>query len=408
MAAIARRQEIRQELETLQQTLAKENRDMTDAERGQFNALRAEDDRLMVGCVQYESARSADRSRMMQEGHRNDDAQVNFARLLRSVVSGQGIPSDLNAMRDNEGNFRFSYNRADDALQASAGEASGNIQKAGTADGINNITPIYVQDYIRELTPGTIIGEVGARIQSGISGQWNFPTVKGLKATWYGENDQVLPQTMEFGVKTITPHRLPIRVDISNRAIMQTGGAVRDLVVEQMRLKHTLALNEAFVTETAVTNAPKSPFASIPTENVIAATGGVNTVTRADLLNLRAAVNKANVPVNAPAFVMSWGAYVALANQPIDKGSGRFVLDLATNTIDGVRVVCSNLIKDGTIYYGNFGYALVGQFGAMTMGIDTTSVSVLSTNTIAIVINSEWDFFAPYPEAFGKITYTTE
>jgi hypothetical protein len=40
------------------------------------------------------------------------------------------------------------------------------------------------------------------------------------------------------------------------------------------------------------------------------------------------------------------------------------------------------------------------------MGIDTTSVSVLSTNTVAIVINSEWDFFAPYPEAFGKITYT--
>lgn len=408
MAAIARRQEIRQELESLQQTLAKENRDMTDAERGQFNALRAEDDRLMVGCVQYESARSADRSRMLQENHRNDDAQVNFARLLRSVVSGQGIPSDLNAMRDSEGNFRFSYNRADDALQARAGEASGNIQKAGTEDGINNITPIYVQDYIRELTPGTIIGEVGARIQSGISGQWNFPTVKGLKATWYGENDQVLPQTMEFGVKTINPHRLPIRVDISNRAIMQTGGAVRDLVVEQMRLKHTLALNEAFVTETTVTNAPKSPFTSIPSENVIAATGGVNTVTRADLLNLRAAVNKANVPVNAPAYVMSWGAYVALANQPIDKGSGRFVLDLATNTIDGVRVVCSNLIKDGTIYYGNFGYALVGQFGAMTMGIDTTSVSVLSTNTIAIVINSEWDFFAPYPEAFGKITYTTE
>lgn len=408
MAAIARRQEIRQELETLQQTLARENRDMTDAERSQFNALRAEDDRLMVGCVQYESARSADRSRMLQDGHRNDDAQVNFARLLRSVVSGQGIPSDLNAMRDNEGNFRFSYNRADDALHARAGESSGNIQQAGTADGINNITPIYVQDYIRELTPGTIIGEVGARIQSGISGQWNFPTVKGLKATWYGENDQVLPQTMEFGVKTITPHRLPIRVDISNRAIMQTGGAVRDLVVEQMRLKHTLALNEAFVAETAVTNAPKSPLSSIPTENVIAATGDVNTVTRADLLNLRAAVNKANVPVNAPAFVMSWDAYVALANQPIDKGSGRFVLDLATNTIDGVRVVCSNLIKDGTIYYGNFGYALVGQFGAMTMGIDTTSVSVLSTNTIAIVINSEWDFFAPYPEAFGKITYTTE
>ena len=59
------------------------------------------------------------------------------------------------------------------------------------------------------------------------------------------------------------------------------------------------------------------------------------------------------------------------------------------------------------MYYGNFGYALVGQFGNMTMGIDTGSVNVLSANVISIVINSEWDFFAPYQEAFGKITYTT-
>ena len=41
MAAIRRRSEIRQEMETLQQTLARENRDMTDAERQQFAALRA-------------------------------------------------------------------------------------------------------------------------------------------------------------------------------------------------------------------------------------------------------------------------------------------------------------------------------------------------------------------------------
>lgn len=36
MAAIRRRSEIRQEMETLQQTLARENRDMTDTERQQF------------------------------------------------------------------------------------------------------------------------------------------------------------------------------------------------------------------------------------------------------------------------------------------------------------------------------------------------------------------------------------
>ena len=207
-------------------------------------------------------------------------------------------------------------------------------------------------------------------------------------------------------MKTITPHRLPIRVDISNRAINQTAGAISNIVTETMRLKHTLALNEAFIAETAAANAPTSPLANIPEGNIIAATGGSSTLTRQLFLDLRSKVNEANVPVNAPCYIMDWKAYAELANTPIDKGSGRFLLDLSTNTIDGVRVIPTSLCKKGTIYYGNFGYALVGQFGPMTMGIDTTSVSVLSTNTVAIVINSEWDFFAPYPEAFGKITYT--
>lgn len=394
MAAIRRRSEIRQEMETLQQTLARENRDMTDAERQQFSALRAEDDALMVGCVQYES----ERSRQFAEQRAADSTEVRFGRLMRSIASGRGIPEDLAACRDEDGNFRFAYNRADEELRSDP-----TIQQAAST---KSVTPVYIQDYINELTPQTIIGQVGAHIQSGITGQWNFPTVKGLKATWYGENDAVTPQTMEFGVKTITPHRLPIRVDISNRAINQTAGAVYNIVTKTMRLKHTLALNEAFIAETAAANAPTSPLASIPEGNTIAATGGSSTLTRQLFLDLRSKVNEANVPVNAPCFIMDWKAYAELANTPIDKGSGRFLLDLSTNTIDGVPVIQTSLCKKGTIYYGNFGYALVGQFGPMTMGIDTTSVSVLSTNTVAIVINSEWDFFAPYPEAFGKITYT--
>lgn len=92
MAAIRRRSEIRQEMETLQQTLARENRDMTDAERQQFSALRAEDDALMVGCVQYESERSSERSRQFEEQRAQDSQEANFGRLLRSIASGRGIP----------------------------------------------------------------------------------------------------------------------------------------------------------------------------------------------------------------------------------------------------------------------------------------------------------------------------
>ena len=389
--ATARRSEIRREMSDLQGRLARENRPMTD------------EDRLALECREYEIERSMERQNRAASVRQEDNAEVNFGRLMRSIASGRGVPEDLLNLRDAEGNFRFDYNHADAQLRA-GGTTTDPIQ---TAESAVSITPVYVQDYIKELTPATVIGQVGAKIQSGISGQWNFPTVKGLKATWYGENEAVKAQTLEFGVKTIKPHRLPIRVDISRRTINQTAGAVTSIVTEAMRVKHTLALNEAFVAASPASNAPTSPFAGITAGNTIAAKGDITTLDRSLFLNLRSKVNAANVPVNAPAFLMNWDTYAQLANTPVDKGSGRFVLDLQTNTIDGVSVVANSLVPKGTVYYGNFGYALVGQFGNMTMGIDTGSVNVLSANVISIVINSEWDFFAPYQEAFGKITYTT-
>ena len=400
--ATARRSEIRSEMSDLQGLLARENRPMTDEERSHFNEMRGEDDRLALECREYEIERSMERQNRAASVRQENNADVNFGRLMRSIASGRGVPEDLLNLRDAEGNFRFDYNHADAQLRA-GGTTTDPIQ---TAESAVSITPVYVQDYIKELTPATVIGQVGAKIQSGISGQWNFPTVKGLKATWYGENEAVKAQTLEFGVKTIKPHRLPIRVDISRRTINQTAGAVTGIVTEAMRVKHTLALNEAFVAASPASNAPASPFAGITAGNTIAAKGDITTLDRSLFLNLRSKVNAANVPVNAPAFLMDWNAYAQLANTPVDKGSGRFVLDLQTNTIDGVPVVASSLVPKGTVYYGNFGYALVGQFGNMTMGIDTGSVNVLSANVISIVINSEWDFFAPYQEAFGKITYT--
>lgn len=400
--ATARRSEIRSEMSDLQGLLARENRPMTDEERSRFNEMRGEDDRLALECREYEIERSMERQNRAASVRQENNAEVNFGRLMRSIASGRGVPEDLLNLRDAEGNFRFDYNHADAQLRA-GDPAAGAIQAAESAV---SITPVYVQDYIKELTPATVIGQVGAKIQSGISGQWNFPTVKGLKATWYGENEAVKAQTLEFGVKTIKPHRLPIRVDISRRTINQTAGAVTSIVTEAMRVKHTLALNEAFVAASPASNAPASPFVGITADNTIAAKGDITTLDRSLFLNLRSKVNAANVPVNAPAFLMDWNAYAQLANTPVDKGSGRFVLDLQTNTIDGVPVVASSLVPKGTVYYGNFGYALVGQFGNMTMGIDTGSVNVLSANVISIVINSEWDFFAPYQEAFGKITYT--
>lgn len=397
--ACARRKEIRSEMAALQAKLAKENRSMTDDEQNQFRDIKAEDDRLALECTIFEQERSTERARILAQREASVSGEVNFAHLLRSMITGHGVPEEFRSMQDADGNFAFPYSAADVQLRAAT------IQGNET---VGPITPVYIKDYIKELEPETILGQLGLHIQSGIAGQWNYPTVKGEDCDWLPENDEVKGMNVALGVKSITPHRLPCRVDISNRAITQTGGAIRDIMVETMRTKHALRLNKTFVSATAIENAPKGPFVDIDAEHTIAATGALSTIKRDDFINLRSAVNgKSNVPVNNPAYLINWNTWAQLVNTPIDKGSGRFVLDPLSNTIDGIKVVVSNLVPDGVAYYGNFGYTLIGQFGAMTMGVDSTSVAVLSTNVTSIVINSEWDFFTPYQEAFGKLTYTT-
>ena len=397
--AKSRLDEIKRSYEETQGKLAKENRSMTKEEEAQMKANAAEEQRLKLACRSYQLQREIERSKSLDERRSEENSNVAFAQAIRSIISGHGVPAGLEMLRSVDGGFEIPYSAAAAQFRAAT------IQTNAT---VSPITPVYIKDYIKELEPATILGQLGLHIQSGIEGQWNYPTIKGEDCDWLGENDEGKGINVTLGVKTITPHRLPCRVDISNRALNTTGGEIRNIMVETMKSKHSLRLNKTFVSNTnpSNTNAPIGPHVNISSDNTIAA-GAITALKRENFINIRSAVNKQNVPVNNPAYLINWDTWAQLVNTPYDKAGTRYLLDPQSGTIDGVKVVVSNLIPDGVIYYGNYGYSMIGQFGPMTMTVDSTSIAVASTAVTSIVINSEWDFFTPYQEAFGKITYTT-
>lgn len=132
---VARREEIRSANAELQAKLAKENRGMTDEEREMFKRSKAEDDALALDCSIYESERAQEHANRMGERSVEDSADVNIARMFRSIVSGKGIPEDLNQLRDADGHFRFAYNKADAQLREGAA-----IQQAASAKNITRFT----------------------------------------------------------------------------------------------------------------------------------------------------------------------------------------------------------------------------------------------------------------------------
>ena len=49
---------------------------------------------------------------------------------------------------------------------------------------------------------------------------------------------------------------------------------------------------------------------------------------------------------------------------------------------------------------------MLGQFGDMTLSVDSHSAAVSDKDVTVATINSRWDMKVRHQEAFGKVTYT--
>lgn len=394
--------ECKQEYRTMQTTLAKENRAMNDAEVKRLAELRAQEDEIKIACLQYENERAASRFGDYAKKttvRKSDD--VVLAEIVRSISEGNGIPEEYKHLRSGKG-LLIPSSVTDFALR----DAS-NVHSLADVD---PVVPVTVKEIIEALEPKTILGQLGLNIQTGIQGEWNFPTVGGGSADWTGENTSVTASEVTLGKITPSPKRLPARVNISNTAIWQSAGSIRSIVLNRMKKWIPAKLNQTLLSPTQLstaTLAPTGPFVNAPSGNIIAASGALSTVTRANLLNLRSAIYAQNVDLDTPAFIINPATWAQLANTKIDAGSGRFVLDLATGTIDGVKAIMSTYVPAGYILFGEFSECMLGQFGDMTMTIDNSSADVAGQDLTVAVINSRWDIKAAHQEAFGYITYTT-
>lgn len=389
-----RKAEIRAELADMQGVLTKENRGMTDDERAKADKLQLEWKDL------ERSARSIEimNSQAPQRQEVKRSAAAAFDEIIRGLASNQGMPKEYRSFSNARSNvYVMPYTR----MQRD-GEV---IQNTST---VAPTIPVTIKEVIDALEPATVIGQLGLNIQSGIQGTWNSPVVGGGTADWVGENDKSALTKIDMTKITPTPHRLPVHVKVSNQAIWQSAGVALDIVKNRMTKILSNKLNQTMLSDKSLgAYAPDGPFVNVPSANIIAVTGKAATITPQNVYDLRSAVNSQNVQIQAPAFLLNWKTYAALRTISLDKGSGRFLLDAETNTMDGVKVIPTPYVADGVIYYGDFAYEMLGQFDGMTMSVDSQSAAVADQDVTEIVINSRWDMKSIFSEAFGKITFAT-
>lgn len=404
----ARMVEIDTRLSELKDTLAKENRSLNEDENKEFANLRAERSQLQLNSYIAENPVPA-----MPQKRAVVSRDKVFGEIIRSMADGKGIPEKYDYLRSANGGLMIPQYRDD---EPGAGEGTGAGETgSGTEEptvtiqnneSVANITPVHMGEIVEALHPGEVIGALGLNIQT-LVGQWNFPTVAGAEAEWADENVEISDSKIEIGKISPSPKRLAISVPISKRAIYQSGGKIREIVLKAINDAITTAFNVSMLatTQESGSKAPLGAVTNLKNARKITLNAAP---TRANVLALMKKVYETGVKSKNPAFVAGSDMFFTLAATPKDEGSGRFMIediktedDIVTGVMEGVKVVMSDYVGSNNLAFGVWGYELLGMFGAADLTIDSTSKDVAKKHLVYFVLNVEADMCRLRDEAFA-------
>lgn len=122
-------------------------------------------------------------------------------------------------------------------------------------------------------------------------------------------------------------------------------------------------------------------------------------------LRLTAAIEADNIATTDAAFIMHPNDYARIAQTVVDAGSGLFVIDAASNTIMGRRVLQTTKATEGNVYLGVFEHLLIAMFGGVNLTIDPYTNA--ASAKIGITSHMMADVNVRHPQAFNVVSLTT-
>ena len=373
-------------------TVETEKRKMDDKESEEFRNLTAEKDALLRERDILRIGIEATRSGSIPE-EKEENLRMAFAKLAYCVRNKQPIPEEMRSMFDN-------------------GEVIIPITRAVTdTTSIAPTVPITVAELMMPLDNGIVFDKLGLKIQTGLKGEFNYPSVTGVEATFEGENVEVSDQSITMDKLTGNPRRISMSVPVSNTAIDESNINLQALVVALFNAGMANLLNKWMLSKTVLTKtvtAPKGPFVdAVATPAVSVAKGG--TVSWANIIALEVAVQKKHLPVTASsAFVCSTSMLAELRTTPKTNNVAGYIAEpvgKGVYEIDGYPVFVSEDVDDNTIEFGVFEYDLLGQFGTVRMIIDPYTDA--KKNITRFVFNTRWDNVVLRQEAFAALVRAT-
>lgn len=349
-------------LRELAETIEKEQRDLTDAERSQRDALMRSNEilRMKIAAI---GAATADAP----------NASADASRLIRDNMAA-GRQTKIILTRDI-------------------------MTVADLADGA--VVPVKVQDFLKPLTEGLILDKVGLPMPTGLAGDYVWPTYEAVEATIAGEGVALTDTKINFGKLTATPQRIGIAIPVTRQTLIQSDGIVDTIVRELMPLSIAMLLNKILFSTAKVSGATTlvGPFVGIAAADQVKLSAEP---TFKEYNSMKAKVLSSGVDGEHLCWVMTKAQKAIAEATPKDAGSGIMVCE--NDRIAGLPVFTTNYIGEGNVGLGDWRYQPMGLFGDMSFIIDPYSQA--RKDAVDFVLNANYGTTTLRPKAFvlGKIT----
>ena len=343
-------------------TCEKEQRERTEAETKEFEAL-ARENQLLSMRMQAATA---------EHLRENPNAVADAEKLIRENVKN-GRQTEITLIHEREFN---------------------GIMVSDAASG--GIIPLNVQDFIKPLQEGFILDKVGLPMPTGLVGDFVWPIYDMAEASVAGEGVALSDSKINLSKLTATPERIGIAIPVTHQAINQSAGLIETLVKTVMPQAVAQLLNKIVFGLSAVSGASHliGPYANIMGKAAKQAAGQTPTTEQARFADLvevhetpsfadlnagmKAKVLETGIEGNHLCWVMTKSMQAVLEGTPINE-NGVFVPMVQDGKLCGLPIHTSNVMRKAVVTYKISTYADSTCTWAATTAVDTPDYEVTVT-----------------------------
>ena len=282
-----------------------------------------------------------------------------------------------------------------DAAAAKRGKASAGITipndvlrrdlatTPNTAGGDLVDTVLDSANFIDLLRNASALGQAGARILTGLSGNLAIPKQTGsATAYWVAESGSPTESQQTVGQVSMVPRTVGAYTDISRKLIIQSSIDVENMVRQDLAAVLALEIDRAALYGSGVASQPLG-LHNVAGIGAQAFAGGSDP-TFAEAVGMETDVATANALLGNLSYLTNATCRGNMKVKAKDSGSGLF-LWAGDNTVNGYNAYVSNQVEAGDVWFGNWSDLIMGYWSGLDLMADPYTHSTSGTIRIRVL-----------------------